>query len=37
MPRNPEAGAEPAVPITKLAIYTLQEPSGEYSSGWGNS
>jgi hypothetical protein len=26
----------PSLPITKLAIYTLQEPSGEYSSGWGN-
>jgi hypothetical protein len=25
----------PLVPITKLAIYTLQEPSGAYSSGWG--
>jgi hypothetical protein len=25
----------PQVPITKLAIYTLQEPSGAYSSGWG--
>jgi hypothetical protein len=25
----------PAVPITELAIYTLQEPSGAYSSGWG--
>jgi hypothetical protein len=25
----------PSLPITKLAIYTLQEPSGEYSSGWG--
>ena len=23
------------LPITELAIYTLQEPSGEYSSGWG--
>ena len=26
----------PELAITKLAIYTLQEPSGEYSSGWGN-
>lgn len=25
----------PATPITVLAIYTLQEPSGVYSSGWG--
>jgi hypothetical protein len=25
----------PTLPITELAIYTLQEPSGEYSSGWG--
>jgi len=25
----------PSLPITNLAIYTLQEPSGEYSSGWG--
>jgi hypothetical protein len=25
----------PSLPITKLAIYTLQEPTGEYSSGWG--
>ncbi len=25
----------PSLPITKLAIYTLQEPSGAYSSGWG--
>jgi hypothetical protein len=25
----------PAMPITALAIYTLQEPSGVYSSGWG--
>jgi hypothetical protein len=25
----------PSLQITKLAIYTLQEPSGEYSSGWG--
>jgi hypothetical protein len=23
------------LPVTKLAIYTLQQPSGEYSSGWG--
>ncbi len=33
-----EAGgkkAAPSLPITKLAIYTLQEPSGAYSSGWG--
>lgn len=33
-----EAGAKksaPSLPITKLAIYTLQEPSGAYSSGWG--
>ena len=27
---------EPALAITELAIYTLQEPSGVYSSGWGN-
>jgi len=27
--------ASPSLPITKLAIYTLQEPSGAYSSGWG--
>jgi hypothetical protein len=27
-------GASP-MPITELAIYTLQEPSGAYSSGWG--
>jgi hypothetical protein len=26
----------PSLAITKLAIYTLQKPSGEYSSGWGN-
>lgn len=25
----------PSLPITELAIYTLQQPSGEYSSGWG--
>jgi len=25
----------PSLPITNLAIYTLQQPSGEYSSGWG--
>ena len=25
----------PSLPITKLAIYTLQQPSGAYSSGWG--
>lgn len=25
----------PALPVTKLAIYTLQQPSGEYHSGWG--
>jgi hypothetical protein len=25
----------PSMPITNLAIYTLQEPSGVYSSGWG--
>ncbi len=25
----------PSMPITDLAIYTLQEPSGVYSSGWG--
>jgi hypothetical protein len=25
----------PSLPITKLAIYTLQEPSGVYRSGWG--
>jgi hypothetical protein len=33
-----EAGgkkAAPSLPITKLAIYTLQEPSGAFSSGWG--
>ncbi len=33
-----EAGVKktaPSLPITKLAIYTLQEPSGAYSSGWG--
>ncbi len=33
-----EAGVRktaPSLPITKLAIYTLQEPSGAYSSGWG--
>jgi hypothetical protein len=33
-----EVGAKksaPSLPITKLAIYTLQEPSGAYSSGWG--
>jgi hypothetical protein len=26
---------KPSLPITNLAIYTLQQPSGEYSSGWG--
>jgi hypothetical protein len=26
----------PSLPVTKLAIYTLQKPSGEYNSGWGN-
>ncbi|HEU0304348.1 MAG TPA: hypothetical protein VFR32_07195 [Gaiellaceae bacterium] len=26
----------PLLQINKLAIYTLQEPSGAYSSGWGN-
>ena len=25
----------PSMPVTKLAIYTLQKPSGEYNSGWG--
>jgi len=25
----------PSLPITELAVYTLQEPSGVYSSGWG--
>ncbi len=25
----------PSLPITKLAIYTLQKPTGQYSSGWG--
>lgn len=24
----------PAIPITKMALYTLQEPSGAFSSGW---
>ena len=27
--------AAPTLPIQKIAIYTLQEPSGVYSSGWG--
>jgi hypothetical protein len=27
--------AAPSLPIQKIAIYTLQEPSGVYSSGWG--
>jgi hypothetical protein len=27
--------AAPPLPIEKIAIYTLQEPSGVYSSGWG--